>query len=254
MMVKCVIWDIDNTLLSGVVPGVAAAAAARRPGHARGAAQLRDRGIIHAIASRNPPEAAQYAAAGHRPGLRGRGVRLGPQVGRACGGSSRTLASRPTRWRSWTTTLRAGRGLVRAARGAGAVAGGHGRRGRLAGVQPRGGDRRSPPPRRDVRGSGGARQEEARAFGGSQGRVPAHRGTQVTIAPATAGRRAAPARAVGPHAPVQLDRRGRDRAGAGGADQRRRAPGRGRPAGDRFGDDGLVGGCVIAAAATAPGR
>jgi len=62
-MIKCVIWDIDNTLLTGVYlesPG--------RPPPADLAmvsvlAELSGRGIIHALASRNPPEAAGYAAA-----------------------------------------------------------------------------------------------------------------------------------------------------------------------------------------------
>jgi methoxymalonate biosynthesis protein len=61
-MIKCVIWDIDNTLLTGVYlesgdrpppPDQAILEVAR---------ELADRGIIHALASRNPPEAAEYAA------------------------------------------------------------------------------------------------------------------------------------------------------------------------------------------------
>jgi FkbH-like protein len=62
-MIKCVVWDLDNTLLSGVYlesPG-------QRPPADPAMVQVLDtlsgRGIIHAIATRNPPEAAEYAAA-----------------------------------------------------------------------------------------------------------------------------------------------------------------------------------------------
>ena len=45
------------------LPGVRVAAAGRRPGHGLGRGRsCADRGILHAIASRNPPEAAQHAA------------------------------------------------------------------------------------------------------------------------------------------------------------------------------------------------
>ncbi len=59
-MIKCVVWDIDNTLLDGVFlespdqlppPDAGLLAAAR---------ELSDRGILQALASRNPPEAARY--------------------------------------------------------------------------------------------------------------------------------------------------------------------------------------------------
>jgi methoxymalonate biosynthesis protein len=61
-MIKCVVWDIDNTLLDGVYlespepppPDPALAAVLR---------ELAGRGILHALASRNPPEAASYVAA-----------------------------------------------------------------------------------------------------------------------------------------------------------------------------------------------
>jgi methoxymalonate biosynthesis protein len=61
MMVKCVIWDLDNTLLSGVYLESGSQPPPPDPVMLTVAAELRDRGIIHAIASRNPPEAAQYA-------------------------------------------------------------------------------------------------------------------------------------------------------------------------------------------------
>jgi len=62
MTVKCVIWDLDHTLLAGVYLESGAQPPPPDPAMVAAAAQLRDRGIIHAIASRNPPEAAQYAA------------------------------------------------------------------------------------------------------------------------------------------------------------------------------------------------
>jgi methoxymalonate biosynthesis protein len=61
MMVKCVIWDLDNTMLSGVYLESGSQPPPPDPAMVAVAAELRDRGIIHAIASRNPPEAAQYA-------------------------------------------------------------------------------------------------------------------------------------------------------------------------------------------------
>jgi methoxymalonate biosynthesis protein len=59
-VIKCVIWDIDNTLLDGVwlespdrppLPDPQLTAVLR---------ELAGRGILHALASRNPPEAARY--------------------------------------------------------------------------------------------------------------------------------------------------------------------------------------------------
>ena len=63
-MIKCVIWDIDNTLLDGVYlePGPAGRPPAD-PAMLGVLRELSGRGILHAIASRNPPEAANYAAA-----------------------------------------------------------------------------------------------------------------------------------------------------------------------------------------------
>jgi methoxymalonate biosynthesis protein len=62
MIVKCVIWDLDNTLLSGVYLESPGRPPAADPAMLAAAATLRDRGIMHAIASRNPPEAAAHAA------------------------------------------------------------------------------------------------------------------------------------------------------------------------------------------------
>ena len=63
-MIKCVIWDLDRTLLDGVY--LESAPGAPPPADAQLTAVLREltgRGIVHAIASRNPPAAAEHAAA-----------------------------------------------------------------------------------------------------------------------------------------------------------------------------------------------
>jgi len=62
-MIKCVVWDLDNTLLDGVY--LESGPASRPPANPQMLGVLRElagRGIVHAIASRNPPEAAAYAA------------------------------------------------------------------------------------------------------------------------------------------------------------------------------------------------
>jgi methoxymalonate biosynthesis protein len=61
-MVKCVVWDIDNTLLAGVYLESGAQPPPAAPGMAALLRELTARGIVHAIASRNPPAAAEYAA------------------------------------------------------------------------------------------------------------------------------------------------------------------------------------------------
>ena len=60
-MIKCVAWDIDNTLLAGNFIESGARPAAD-PEMAAALAELGSRGIVHAIASKNPPAAASYAA------------------------------------------------------------------------------------------------------------------------------------------------------------------------------------------------
>jgi methoxymalonate biosynthesis protein len=60
--VKCVVWDIDNTLLSGVYLESGAEPPPADPGMAAVLRELAARGILHAIASRNPPAAAEHAA------------------------------------------------------------------------------------------------------------------------------------------------------------------------------------------------
>ena len=67
-MIKCVIWDLDNTLLTGVYLESAEQPPPPDPAMVSVLTELSGRGIIHALASRNPPEAAGYAAAaiGHQ--------------------------------------------------------------------------------------------------------------------------------------------------------------------------------------------
>jgi methoxymalonate biosynthesis protein len=61
-LVKCVVWDLDNTLLRGVYLESGRQPPPPDPAMAGLLSELARRGIVHAIASRNPPEAARYAA------------------------------------------------------------------------------------------------------------------------------------------------------------------------------------------------
>jgi len=61
-VIKCVIWDIDNTLLAGTYLEAAGPPPAPDPGLLAVARELDGRGIVHALASKNPPEAADYVA------------------------------------------------------------------------------------------------------------------------------------------------------------------------------------------------
>jgi methoxymalonate biosynthesis protein len=60
--VKCVVWDIDNTLLAGVYLESGERLPQPDPAMAAVLSELTARGIVHAIASRNPPAAAEHAA------------------------------------------------------------------------------------------------------------------------------------------------------------------------------------------------
>jgi FkbH-like protein len=59
-VVKCVVWDIDNTLLDGVYLESHGEPPPADPDLAAVLRELSGRGILHALASRNPPAAAQY--------------------------------------------------------------------------------------------------------------------------------------------------------------------------------------------------
>jgi len=61
-LVKCVVWDLDNTLLRGIYLESRPGPPPPDPAMASLLTVLGERGILHAIASRNPPEAARYAA------------------------------------------------------------------------------------------------------------------------------------------------------------------------------------------------
>jgi len=60
--VKCVVWDIDNTLLTGVYLEAGDQPPQADPVLAAVLAELGERGILHALASKNPPEAAAHTA------------------------------------------------------------------------------------------------------------------------------------------------------------------------------------------------
>jgi methoxymalonate biosynthesis protein len=59
-LIKCIVWDIDNTLLSGVYLESAEQPPPADPVLADVLAELAGRGILQALASRNPPEVADY--------------------------------------------------------------------------------------------------------------------------------------------------------------------------------------------------
>jgi methoxymalonate biosynthesis protein len=59
-MIKCVVWDIDNTLLDGVFLESPDRPPSPDAGLLAAARELSERGILQALASRNPPEAASY--------------------------------------------------------------------------------------------------------------------------------------------------------------------------------------------------
>jgi FkbH-like protein len=61
-VVKCVAWDIDDTLLAGTFIESGERQPPADPQMAAALAELGRRGIVHAIASKNPPAAAVYAA------------------------------------------------------------------------------------------------------------------------------------------------------------------------------------------------
>ena len=81
-MIKCVVWDIDNTLLDGVYLESPDQPPPADPDLTAVLRELSDRGILHALASRNPPEAARYVQ-------EATGVRF---VAAECGWDSKAIA------------------------------------------------------------------------------------------------------------------------------------------------------------------
>ncbi|HEX9623076.1 MAG TPA: hypothetical protein VF979_01755 [Streptosporangiaceae bacterium] len=61
-MIKCVVWDLDNTLFRGVYLETPDQRPPADPVATKVLGELAGRGILQAIASRNPPEAATYAS------------------------------------------------------------------------------------------------------------------------------------------------------------------------------------------------
>jgi methoxymalonate biosynthesis protein len=62
MIVKCVVWDVDHTLLDGVFLEAGDEPPGADPAMVGVLAELSGRGILHAIASRNPPAVAEHVA------------------------------------------------------------------------------------------------------------------------------------------------------------------------------------------------
>jgi methoxymalonate biosynthesis protein len=61
-VIKCVVWDIDNTLLAGTYLESAGQPPAPDQGLLAVLRELDGRGIVHALASKNPPAAGDYVA------------------------------------------------------------------------------------------------------------------------------------------------------------------------------------------------
>jgi FkbH-like protein len=252
-VIKCVVWDLDNTLLDGTYlesPGQPPAANAALTSVLT---DLAGRGILQAIASRNPPEACRHAeqATGHA------------FAASRCGWGAKSAA---------IAEITAELGLAEDA--VAFVDDDALERAEVAFNMPdvlvlapadmpeaAGWPQFSPPVvtaearrRGELYLQRRARQEEAKAFGGSRDEFLRHSQTQVTIAPATPGDaarlhelsvRTHQFNSSGTAVPA-----GEFTALLGSANHRvitvRLA--------DRFGDDGTVGGCVIAASDAAAWR
>jgi methoxymalonate biosynthesis protein len=251
-VIKCVIWDLDDTLLDGVFlespqrpPPVNAALLALL-------AELAGRGIVHAIASRNPPAAGAYAeeVTGHafaavRCGWDAKSAAVGAimaDLGLAADAvafvDNDALERAEVAFAFPDVLVLAPQEMAEAANWAAF----------------------SPPVLTDEARRRGefyanrrARLAEARAFGGSRAAFLRHCQTRVVIAPA--GRADLPRLhelSVRTH---QFNSAGAELtqaqfAGLLGSPGQRVVCVR---LSDRFGDDGLVGGCVIDATAAPPG-
>jgi methoxymalonate biosynthesis protein len=248
MMVKCVIWDLDNTLLSGVYLESGSQPPPPDPAMLAVAAELRDRGIIHAIASRNPPEAAQYAE--QVTGLEFAAAECGwDRKSDAVRRIVADLGMAPDAvafvdddlYERAEVSFRVPETLVLSPEDMADAAGWPEFSPAVVTAEAR--------RRAGMYAERRLRQEEARAFGGSRDEFLRNCGTEVTIAPAAAGD-------VPRLHELSLRTHQFNSAGQAVAEPALRAL-IGSPEhqvtsvrlSDRFGDDGMVGGCVVETAA-----
>ncbi len=232
-VIKCVVWDIDNTLLDGVYLESGDDLPAADPVLAAVLRELGGRGILQALASRNPPEAADYVRAvtgadfaaaecgwGSKAEAIGRiaaGLDLAPDAiafvdddmlerAEVAAALPDVLVLTPedaaeaADWPQFSPAV-----ITAEAR----------RRGQLYAERRR-------------------RQAAASAFGGSREEFLRHVGTRITIAPAMPADLPTAARAVRPHAPAQLGRRAGHRGRARGLPRLDRASGGHAQAGRRL--------------------
>jgi methoxymalonate biosynthesis protein len=244
MMVKCVIWDLDNTMLSGVYLESVPEPPPPDPAMVAVAAELAGRGIIHAIASRNPPEAAQYAE--KATGLDFAAVECGwDRKSDAVRRIVADLGMAPDAvafvdddlYERAEVSFRVPEALVLSPEDMADAVGWPEFSPAVVTAEAR--------RRGEMYAERRQRQEEARAFGGSRDEFLRYCGTQVSIAAAT------PADVPRLHE-LSMRTHQFNSAGRGvteaelseliGSPQRRVVALRLR---DRFGDDGLVGGCVV---------
>ena len=247
-MIKALVWDLDNTLLDGVYLESPGQPPPVRADRARILAELSGRGILQAIASRNPPEAGEYAGrvSGHAfaavqcgwgaksAAIEAIMAELGLTQGEVAFTDDDALERAEVGYRLPGVLVLAPEDLAQAAGwpefSPAEVTDEARRRGELY---------------RERR----ARQEEARAFGGSRDEFLRHCQTRVTIA------QAGPDDLPRLHELSERTHQFNSAAAAWPRAEFARLLG---AAGhqvitvrlaDRFGDDGLVGGCVIATAA-----
>jgi methoxymalonate biosynthesis protein len=247
-VIKCVIWDLDNTLLDGVYleSDVPPAADASLAGVVH---ELAGRGILQAIATKNPPEAARHAerVTGHAfassqcgwgaksAGIRAIMAELGLTADAVAFVDDEALERAEVSFTLPDVLVLEPRDMPEAA----------------------GWPQFSPPVMTEEARRRGefymrrrARQEEARAFGGSRDEFLRYSQTRVTIGPATAADLPRLHElSVRTH---QFNSAGTSVSEAEfahllGAPSREVATVR---LADRFGDDGLVGGCVVATGRT----
>jgi methoxymalonate biosynthesis protein len=243
-MIKCVIWDIDNTLLDGVYLESGPAWPEPDPVQLGILRELSRRGIVHALASRNPPEAAEYVSrvTGHEFAAAECG--WGPKSGAVTAIIARLgLAADAVAFVDDELIERAEVAaalpgvLVLAAEDMPDAAGWPEFSPAVVTAEAR--------RRGEMYAQRRRRQEEARAFGGSRDEFLRYSQTRVVITPATAAdlprlhelsERTRQFNSVGAAVPEP------ELAALLGESGRRLITVR---LSDRFGDDGIVGGCVI---------